>query len=339
MKDQELKISPINIFEKLRPFSHLAGTKIPLPYSEIGVQVFPAALRLLHLNKLIPLNISGPVKNFTCMIDLERGVLQVFGEAASGYFRYYIFAHDDKVCFFQDRGDPVLKDEGVLLFADKLPSLKKFEKFSLGLSKTLDFELVRRRNLLEEILPIWFRMGQMFKCSYEHVSHSLLESLIQSTGLPSKSAFLNLFQAGFSGIFHPEEVDNSYLGMSTPPIGLNQNPFSSLVEGFHKIRSLLILEKNLDCVILPGILLYFPHGKMTGIQTSFGEIDVEWTKHHIRQMVVHCKASGQVHLSFPKTHKNCRLNASELNLNLNLSLDCALDLRKDTRYYFSHFQE
>lgn len=337
MKISKKKASPILIDERLRPFSHLPGTKMPLPFSEKGVQVFPAAIRMLPENKLIPLKISGPVKNFTCMLDLERGVIKVFGEAVSGYFRYYIFAEDEKVCFFQDRGNPVLTEDQSLVFADKLSPSKKFEKFSLGSNKTLDWELVKRRNQLEEILPVWFRVGQMFKCSFEHGSESLLQEMLISTGLPSKAAFLNFFQTGFSGVFQPEQVDNSYLGMTMPPLESNQNTLSGLVEGYNKIRSLMILEKESDCAILPEILLFFPHGKIAGIHTSFGEIDVEWTKNHIRQMVIHCKHPSKVHFSFPKTHKNCRLKTADLHLNL--SLNCTLDLRADTRYFFSHFQE
>lgn len=337
MKISKTKASPIKIEESLRPFSHLPGTKLPLPFSDKGIQVFPAAIRLLPENKLIPLNISGPVKNFTCMLDLEKSVIKVFGEAASGYFRYFLFASDDKVCFFQDRGNPVLIESSSLVFADKLPSSKEFEKFSLGSNKTLDWELVKRRSLLEEIMPVWYRLGQMFKCSGEHDSESLLRELLKSTGLPTKAAFLNLFHAGFSGIFHPESMDYSYLGMPLAPVESGQNPISSLVDGFNKIRSLLILENGSNCVILPEILLFFPHGKITGIQTSFGEVDVEWTKNHIRQMVIHCIKPSKVDFSFPKTHKNCRLKTADLHLNL--SLNCTLDLRADTHYFFSHFQE
>lgn len=331
------KASPIKIADVIRPFSHLPGTKFPLPFSNHGIQVYPASLRLLPENKLIPLNINGPVKNFTCMLDLERGTVKVFGEALSGYFRYYIFAVEDKVCFYQDRGSPILPEEASLARAEKLPASKKFEKFSLGSNKTLDWELVKRRKSLEELLPVWYRLGQMVKCPYEKGPPSLLQDLIQSTGMQAALSFLNLFQAGFSGIFHPELIDNSYLGFNLQPLGAGQNPFSSLVEGFNKIRSLLILENESTCAILPEILLFFPHGKVTGMQTSFGKIDVEWTKNHIRQMVIHCEVPSKIHFSFPKTHKNCRLKLPDLNLNL--SLNCTLDLRADTHYFLSHFQE
>lgn len=337
MKILPNRTSPIKIAEPLRPFSHFSGTKFPLPFSEKGLQVFPAAIRLLKEDQLIPLNITAPVKNFTCMLDMKRGAVVVFGEAASGYFRYYIFAENEKICFFQDRGNSVLPKNTSLICKDKLPSIKKFERFSLGSNKALDWELVKRRNQLGEILPIWFQLGQMFKCSYEHGSSSLLQDLIQSSGLQAKSHFLNFFEAGFSGIFYPEREDHSYLGFSLPPLDKKQNPISGLVQGFNKIRSLLILENDETCMILPEILLFTPHGRMTGIQTSFGEIDVEWTKHHIRQMVIHCTRSSKIHFSFPKTHKNCRLRTQDLHLNL--SLNCKLDLRADTQYFLSHFQE
>lgn len=305
-----MKRLPIEIGDKIRPFSHLPGTKMPLPFSEKGIQVFPAAINLLPENRLIALNITGPVKNFTCMLDLELGVVKVFGEAQSGYFRYYVFSENDRIYFYQDRGNPVLP-EGILT-ADKLPASKKFEKFSLGSNKTLDFDLVKRRMSLSEILPIWYRLGQMFEP--------------RPAGL--EVDFKNQFNAGFTGIFYPEHVE--HLGIDLPPLE------NSLARGFNKIRSLLILEKE-TVSILPEILPLFPHGKVMGLQTSFGEIDIEWTKNHIRQMVVDCKNNAKIDFSFPKTHKNCRLRT--VDLNLNLSLNCTLDLRAGARYYFTHFQE
>ncbi len=322
--------SPITITEKIQPFSHLPGTKFPIPFSDKGLQVFPAALILYPENQLIPLNIKGPVKNFTSMLDLEKGTVKVFGEAVSGYFRYYIFTVDGKICFFQDRGEALLPEGTSLAKVNQLPSSKKFEKFSLGSNKSQDWELVKRRENLEEILPVWYRLGQMFKCPYGH-SSSLLKELTQ------ESSFLNLFNAGFSGIFHPESFDSNYLGFALPPVGQGQNPLSSLVEGFNKIRSLLILEKDSTCQVLPEILSFFPHGKITGLQTSFGEVDVEWTKNRMRQMVVRCTKQSHVQFSFPKTHKRCRLQASDLHLNL--TLNCSLDLRANTHYFLSHFQE
>lgn len=337
MKISHNRASPIKIDDTLRPFSHLSATKFPIPFSDKGIEVFPAAIRLLPENKLIPLAINGPVKNFTSMLDLERGVVKVFGEAASGYFRYFVFIENGRICFYQDRGASVLLENTALHLVEKLPSSKKFEKLSLGSNKTLDWDLVKRRNSLDEIIPNWFRIGQMFACSFKHMGPSLLQELMDSKGLPTKAAFLNLFHAGFSGIFYPEMIDKAHLGMNSNPLGVNQDPLASLVEGFNKIRSLLILENEASCAILPEILLFFPHGKITGIQTSFGEIDVEWTKNHIRQMVIHCKKSIKVDFSFPKTHKNCRLKTTDLHLNL--SLNCTLDLREDTRYFLSHFQE
>ena len=337
MKISHNKASPINIAEHLRPFSHLPGTKFPLPFSEKGVQIFPAAICLLQENEWIPLDITGPVKNFTSMLDIELGAVVVFGEAVSGYFRYYIFAENEEICFFQDRGHSVLSKSSSLISKTKRPSIKKLEKLSLGSNKALDWELVQRRGHLEEILPIWFQLGQMFKCSYKHGASSLLEDLLQSSGLQAKTNFLNFFKAGFSGIFHPESMDHAYLGFNQHPLDKNQNPISSLVEGFNKIRSFLVLENEKNCVILPEILLFSPHGRVTGIQTAFGKIDVEWTKNHIRQMVIHCTHSSKIDFSFPKTHKNCRLRT--VDLNLNLSLNCTLDLRAGTQYFLSHFQE
>lgn len=316
----------------MRPFSHLAGVKYPVPFSNFGVQIFPAAI--IVQGNTIPLKVEGPVLGFTSMLDLERGVIQVFGTAKSGYFRYFLFSLNGNFAYFQDRGEPIFPNEYAQ--ADRLPSLKEGEKISFGFSKALDFELVKRRLNWGEVLPVWFKLGQMMpKGQIEQTGDCLFKTFIQSKGLELKESFWNFFSSGFSGIFHPESHDASYLGFNMCP---SQDAFTTLHEGYKKIRSLIILEKSGVIEILPEILPLFVHGRAIRLQTSFGFVDLEWTKGMLRQMMITCKTPSSIELHFPKNHKKCRLESSA-KLKLSLDLNCTLDLRKDTQYCLSHFQE
>ena len=61
----------ISIAERFKPFSHTPGTKYILPYSTLTVQVFPTLIRVEE--REIPLELTGPVVDFTAQIDLEKG--------------------------------------------------------------------------------------------------------------------------------------------------------------------------------------------------------------------------------------------------------------------------
>lgn len=87
----------IRMTEKLRPFSHKPGASSLLPGSSWQFEVFPALIRIYNLRTAQPhlvteinINIVGPVKDFTFLLDLEKKCLCVWGESQKGYFRYYL---------------------------------------------------------------------------------------------------------------------------------------------------------------------------------------------------------------------------------------------------------
>lgn len=286
------------------PFSHTPGVKVPVPFSSTGVQVYPAAIKLLPENRLIPLNIAGPVNDFTVVLDLERGCIRVFGKGVNGHFRYYIFATNGEIFFFQDRGEPLFHK-----MARRLPVIVTKEKLTLGSSKKLNWDQVKERSKLDEILPVLFSLGQM----------------IPSTGHLLSSDFLEAFNGGFSGILYPEIQE--HLGYQTHLFGLN--------EVYQNIRSRLWNEEN--NFFLPNILTEFSHGMATSLKTSFGYVDIEWTKGFMRRVLIHAKKNCSISFKFPKGHKSCCLTAP--NFKLPLKLSCTLDLRADTKYLLGHFEE
>lgn len=309
----------IKIALRFCPFSHLPGTKFPIPFSTKGVQIFPSALVLLPENLLIPLAIKGPVSKFTSTLDLERGVIKVFGESEEGYFRYYLFSKKGELCFFQDKGTPIFPKN--LMPEEKLRVSPHFERISFGSSKKLDWDLVKRRGDLKEILPVWFQLGQMIPIQDFKGEPSLLE----------RGQLELLFNAGFSGILYPEKEDVTHSGLSLPPLGESENPFVSLTEGYKIIRSKLLIEEENTCYILPSFP--YPEGRAIGLKTKFGSVDLEWTKGFLRKMWIHCEHTQMTTFAFPKTHKSCHLDDKKLNLN------CVLDLSASNEYFLDHFKE
>lgn len=300
------------IADRFRPFSHLPGTQFPLPFSTLGVQVFPAALVVLPESRWIPLKIEGPVLQFTATLDLEKGVITVLGQSQRGYFRYSLFSKNGAVYFFQDKGEALFEQ-----LAKELPPPPSLERISFGSSKKLDWELVKRRRDLKEILPVWFRLGQMIPPQEFKQEPSLLQS----------GDFETLFHAGFSGIFYPESTDITHSGLLLPPIGKGENPFVSLSEGYKKIRSWLIQEGE-SCAILPQAP--YPQGRAAYLKTAFGSVDFEWTKGRLRKVWIDCQKDSS--FTFPKSLKSCRLKGNRLDLKKPLVLT-------QGKYFLDRFEE
>lgn len=321
----------IKIADRFRPFSHAPGTKFPIPFTSQGVQVYPSALRLFPSGDLIPLSIQGPVNKFTAFLDLEKGCINVFGHAANGYFRYSIFGKEDKLYFTANKD--LLPSKSPFL-SEAEHSLPMIERLSLGVSKSLDWDLVKRRRNMAEILPVWFRLGQMVPDAIEK-GDSLLHQFQQAKGLELESSFFSVFDTGFSGVLFPEPLDTNYLGYSLPPVATD--PLALLSEGAKKLRSLFFQENGDAFTLLPDAVHYFKHGRMLDVHSSIGSWELEWTKGMMRRTIIRCKKEGSYKLIFPKSHASCRLSFGVVKTRWDCSLP--LDLKEGTEYFFDQFQK
>jgi len=196
----------ISIAERLRPYSHLPGSKLLLPLAGTRVQVFPALLKIEGED--FPLSLSGPVKNFTVQQDLERPSIRVFGEAREGYFRYRL---EDGNCIIE-------RDPGKVLaglpktFSNKKTELPFLDKLSLGSHKSQDWELIRRRLDLKEILPLIMRLGQLLPIATASTSGTgkLLEDLKTAEKDLLYDKLCGFFLAGFSSLLYPRLNDSEH---------------------------------------------------------------------------------------------------------------------------------
>ena len=157
----------IKIAERLHPFSHDPGTSFLLPLTSFYVRVFPTRIFIgdveeSHAPFWIDFHWTGPVKEFTAQVDLERDKLIVFGRPKEGYICYQISRTDRGVILEFDRAPPegvsvssssfapcVLHKRESLVLVDKIhlkeaPTLTH-ERLSLGVHKEQDLFLMRRR--------------------------------------------------------------------------------------------------------------------------------------------------------------------------------------------------
>jgi hypothetical protein len=332
----------IKIAERLHPFSHLPGTCCILPGTTLRLEIFPALLRVQDLSKSVPqekteiqVPLRGPIKDFTVQLDLEKGLVSVWGESPEGYFRYRIKAKDSNQMAFEIEKGWFFSWSEISLVPRTQPILPfLMERLSLGNHKSQDWEMVKRRGDLAEIFPAWLRLGQMIEAPNE-ISYlgtaALLKTCQNASKMDAYEAFQNLFNAAFEGILSPSLIDNQHQGFNLPPPPAHLSPLLLLTEGAKAIRALFIRCEQSNIFILPCLPPEFHCGRFLHIQTPNGLLDFEWSKKMIRRMVFRAEASGTIQMHFPLEIQGFRLNGQKCSVNK------PLEIEKGCQYNFDLF--
>ncbi|MCE5317302.1 MAG: hypothetical protein LLG04_08060 [Parachlamydia sp.] len=321
----------ITIAERLHPFSHVPGIACMLPGSSLKLQIFPTLLRLYDLASFNPelkgeatLTLTGPVKDFTVLQDLERCEITVFGQAQEGYFRYHCRANEGGMFIEVVKASIQMQSHAACIQLGVTSTLQKpldrsLERLSLGWHKAQDWTQMQRRLALEELLPLWHRLGQMTPKPIAHAHEGSALMLDACRELIAKSdrealvpAFQKLFLAGFTDLFIPRLEDDQNQGFAL--LALSQecqlSPLILLTEGTDLIRSLFVQQENNAISILPALPPQFHCGRLVGIECEpCGSLDMEWSKKQIRRLKFRAKTDGQVQFLFQPELKEFRLRA------------------------------
>ncbi|MBU6446084.1 MAG: hypothetical protein KGQ49_01640 [Verrucomicrobia bacterium] len=275
-----------------------------IPRSCGVIQAFPTLLRIHDIEWKMPL--TGPVHGFTLQQDLERDCVYVFGKAKEGYFRLRIEAHDNGFHIESEKG-PLESD---LIKAENQLSLQKpCERLSLGSHKAQDWDLVKRRMDLQEILPVLFCLGQ----KVPFIPPQPFTGTAQLLKLPDERkdlerALLSFVKAGFKGMLVPRLTDDEHQGF-IPASVEKGNPFFLLAEGAKMIRSLFFKQNERRLSFLPHLPISFDAGRMVGlIAPGIGTLDFEWSKKLLRRVNIRAEISGEVILELQKEIQTFRAN-------------------------------
>ncbi len=341
----------ITIAERLRPFTTVPGTPMLLPRTDLICRIYPTRIEIGTLAPL-SLKLTGPFKNFTVQQDLEKGALNVWGEAQEGYFRYTLAAPLTLTIERAPKeGLPIESDlylrpkpqvKGVAYTIESegkwktLENMVHPERLSLGCHKSQDWQMVQRRCALDEILPFWYRLSQSIpeqEPIQDHGADTLFSNTIEAIQTQSgiSSAFQNLYRATFHGLLTPIAEDTHHQGL--PSISSSKNPLALLQASKELIRSLFIQKKEKGYVILPSP---FHCGRLLHIRCGeLGSMDIEWSKKQIRRITFYAQSDGELPLYFHRDIKTFRLRSSEKITTLNVGT--AISLKKNQTYHLDHF--
>lgn len=328
----------MKIAARYRPFSHRPGCACLIPTTSCLVKIYPTAFVLqdsLGIEIKYIWSLTGPVKNFTMIQDLENQSLVVYGFAKEGYFSYRLFCEGGAIILQLERG-PLsgitlvteletkqlqLKEKIALSRSFQSVSCRKLEKLSFGSHKAQDWDCIQRRNNPIEYLPFWFALGQQVpfetraldKGNYELLTtcQKLLQSEDKEGAL---DALHKLFAVGFQDLLIPKLYDSEHLGIGNSPKNQDSEmPLPILSEGYHLIRQMVFRQKGNTVYILPHLSASFHAGRCLHLRVENSEgklsalVDLEWSKKLIKKVKITSFEKQTLQFCFQKPLKRFRL--------------------------------
>ena len=353
-----------------RPFSHDIGKYCLIPKSAYVVLAYPTRLVLSSLEDkgkehILTFYIQGPVKNFTLLQDIDRGFVRIFGKSIEGHFSCRLFPEKKTVVFLVERcpekgffisyeGEKRLMErkEKLLLFFENAQLFQKpkpLEKLHLGCHKKQDITFIRKRLSLDEILPLWFALGQSYPLfSYENQGAAFLLKQCQQ-GLQAKkkeeiaSQLLNLFCVCFRDLFMPRLIDTDHQGLlpkeSKP---LKGTPLFLLSEGALLIRRLFLDEKEDKIALLPCLPPSLHAGRLLGAKIGKEKgltLDLEWSKKRLRRLFLRPTLNQTLTLELQKDIKSFRLRTHKRQKGTFFPKETPLSLKAHTCYLLDRFEK
>lgn len=367
----------ISIAERLRPFCHLPGTATILPGLGFHIQIFPCLIRISHLHSSQPylltelkLNIKGLVEQFTIFNDLEKGRITVSGKTVDGWLRYHLVSSlqnkgvrllvekaPNKVLMVEDGSHQhSLSEKGELnLFRQNENEIFEpyrvplCDRLSLGNHKAQDWELIKRRCDLTEILPLVHRLGQLVP--FVEAPNSLegtlslledcRESFVNERPEKGERTWHRFLMGCFNQLLVPQLKDVNHQGLIDSQLSLSYNlsPLILLSEGSSLIRKLFIQQENDQLAILPYLLPSLHCGRLLQAPLEGGGwISIEWTKKRVRRLVIYSEKDQELAMKFRSDVRSYRLRQTEQDKGVRVACRDSLHVKQNEFYLFDNFQ-
>lgn len=350
----------ITIAHRFLPYCHEEGFRVLIPRTSAIVEVFPTLLTLytfvqggLHPVTVVPIAVSGPVRNFSAILDLERGLLRVSGHSHDGYFRYRVGVSDDGALQYlvekEPSALPLLGLEPLSLPFVAIEGQRPRERLSFGCHKAQEWPSIRRRALMAEWMPLWHWLGQWLATPTIPI-HTLAEELSLMGALSSAlqrgdsslatTTLKELYHVAFTDLFVPNGERWRLLGSSLPPT-LSHDTLDLVRYGSLLIRAFFFhyAENENVVTILPHLPQELHCGRYLSASCgSVADLDFEWSKHRLRRLIIHAKEGSVMTLRWHKPLKTCRLRSDKQPAARILTNGQQLNLLAGERYYLDRFE-
>lgn len=348
------------------------GINIPIPKTQIECKIYPARILFFNIGETTPcreigLSIQGPVEKFLLKLNLLVGRIEVSFKDKVGFYSYCIEAGTGCISLTVDRTPP--KGLGYIDYTApslKIPGyslLKRKESYlihlhaeerqlsteflELGVHKKLDWQRIEERMDLNQIVPIWMRLGQFFSNKTPRVFPGTLKYLEELDLLIQdhqrnkiEKALTLLLQVGFEGVLSPRIMDVHHQGILQESEDQSlQSALPLLSHGAKLLRSLFIQEQEKEISILPCIPPLFRVGRFYTLTSLGDELLYEWTNGKLKILSLHSAATRKVYLILPKEIKHARLRTHNRERGCKFMNGGEILLQKDKNIFLDRFEK
>ena len=353
-------MSRIEIRQKLRPYSSLAGIEVPYPSIGRVFQIYPTKV-FIDKNEETELAVdwkfSKPVQKITTFFNLIQAKVEVYLDFEKGVLHYELYENAKGLVLAPVRntmGGASIKVDGSLfkkVALNKevllLPTVQKEggskEILSLGSHKKQEIEGLLKREDFKEILPILFSLGQMCEVSSikQAVGHlkvlkevkKLIESSEHDLILPHLKPLLH---SAFSGLFVPH-LEDIFYWRGGEELKNAPSSFTLLRELYQLTRSLFIQSNKKELFFLPHLPKELFCGRLLQVEERDLLIDIEWTKKSLRRMRIKALEDVSLQLHFQKPIQKCRVSVN--NKPIVFKNKQRLIFEKSKTYIFDRFEK
>ena len=335
----------IKIATRLRPFSHSSHTITLIPKTRLAAEIFPAYVRVFDpttKKTVYEQELSfGPLDHFTVILDLEKGRIEVSGEAACGFQRYYITPNAIE---FQKGSKETIS------FAnpEKIADFPQRERLSLGCHKAQDVAAIFRRGDLTEILPIWFFLAQSVAQveDAEIANPSLFSALKDAVDAKDTShiyeSLSHFFKASFTSLFFPRLTDDFRQGFKQPILTTfsSASPLLVLQKSLPYMRHLFFHEDEKVWQFLPVLPKEFHAGRIIDLRSKSNHlIAIEWTKKSIFRATINAVQDDFFVFKFHPDIKRFRMSTRSRKVLGQVSNGQEIPLSKGEGYLLDRFEK
>ena len=293
--------------------------------------------------------------------------MHVFGQSQKGYFRLRIQRSEQGIEILFERTPsegvgcsvPELKKQALmknkdllLLPISKEHSLSEIpqERLSLGIHKAQDWDLVCRRQEMQEILPVWLRLSSFIpKVEDPRRSEGTLLPLIECEEILKQDkkieiipALQRTFLVAFSNIMLPRLEDEQFQGIvfSDLKISPDLSPLLLLQRGGALIRSLFFQEESNTVSLLPHLPPQLFAGRYIGIKRKNGDlIDLEWSKKLLQRVIYRSTESQTLLLSLQKSIRRFRLRHNERSRGITVQHGDKITMQAGEKIFLDRFEK
>jgi len=343
----------IDIALRFKLFSHVPGTTCLIPGTLWRAQVYPTLIKFfgpLGEKVTYPFSHGGPLEQFTIEQDLEKREVRILGKTGEQFLRSLVFCRKGELEFVEGKNAP-LQIASISPWKER-SSCDTSPRLSMGVHKKQEWEGIKQRRELVEILPLWFYLGAMTP----HVetqdtqgvrrgSLMLLDEckhLLETRQRRELEIRLRyLFLAGFSGMFNPRMHDADHQGiLSDVPEEDLKTALLLLSEGAQSIRGLFVSQADGRLSLLPCLLPSFYAGRFVNLFTEDGDgLDLEWSKGMLRRAILRPVADRTVMLEWPKELRHCKVRSSLKDRGRTLKRGEPLELHSHQPLFLDRFEK